>query len=454
MPVPAAPAVPPAPRFSTDTFPPAARRSRLLQTLLVTRDPLGELQRARDLHGPVFTLRIFPYAGVICATDSATNKQVLADHSRFAAGDAADLLEPVIGSGSLILTPAPRHQRNRKLLMPPFQGQRAARWATLIQELVDQQLPALLTGETVAVRPWAQRLTLDVILRVVFGIDDPARRTEFRHALDALMAPSNQVLLFAPAKIRADLGPLSPGRSFQRKRRRVDELLLEEIERRRAEPDSVNRDDVLSVLLHARDEDGVGYTDDELRDELKGLVIAGHETTATALAWTLHLLALHPAATAALQADLAVGSTEYLSATIKESMRFRAPVWDAIRIATEDTELGGQPIPAGSYVSAMFCVTHLDDSSWPDAAEFRPERHLAAQTHDSWALTPFGGGARRCIGAALATIELEAVLTSVLSRATPEAVGGLEPTRLLGVTLVPAKGGRVRLVPRVPDRRP
>ncbi len=420
----------------------------------VTRDPLGELRRARDLHGPVFTLRVFPFAGVICATDSATNKEVLADHGRFAAGDAADLIEPLVGSGSLILTPAPRHTRNRKLLMPPFQGKRAARWSALIQELVDEQLPELLTGEVVAVRPWAQRLTLDVILQVVFGIEEPARSAEFRHALDALMAPSNQVLLFAPAKIRADLGPLTPGRSFQRKRRRVDDLLLEEIARRRHDPGAEQRDDVLSLLLHARDEDGIGYTDDELRDELKGLVIAGHETTATALAWTLHLLALHPRVTERLQADLAAGSRTYLNATIKESMRFRAPVWDAIRIATADTELGGRPIPAGAYVSAMFCLTHLDDSSWPAADEFRPERHLDAESHDPWALTPFGGGARRCIGAALATIELESVLTSVLSRATPEAVGELEPTRLLGVTLVPAKGGRVRLVRAPTDQQP
>lgn len=440
--------VPPEPRFARSNFPPAARANRALQTVLVNRDPLGELRRARGLHGPVFTLRILPFrAGVVCATDSATNREVLTDHDRFAAGQAADLIEPLVGRYSLILTPSPRHERNRKLLMPAFAGQRAARWSEVIGELVDEQLAELLTGAEVAIRPWAQRLTLDVILRVVFGVDDPEKREVFRSALDELMSPSNTALIFAPPAVRTDLGRFSPGGSFQRKRDRVDRLLMGEIARRRADPDAESRDDVLSLLLHARDDEGGGLSDEELRDELKGLVIAGHETTATALAWTLHLLAQNPVAAAALQADLDAGSRDHLGATIKESMRLRAPVWDAIRIAVQDTELGGHPVPAGAYVSAMFSLTHLDPDEWPEPDAFRPERHLDGQ-HNTWANTPFGGGGRRCIGAALANVELETVLTRVLQRVTPQAVGALEETRLLGVTLIPARGGRVRLTAR------
>lgn len=210
---------------------------------------------------------------------------------------------------------------------------------------------------------------------------------------------------------------------------------------------------MLSVLLGARDQDGLGYTDAQLRDELKGLVVAGHETTATALAWTLHLLAHNPTALGHLEADLAAGSNDILRATIKESMRLRSPVIDSVRIATKDTELGGHPVPAGAYVSAMFCGMHQDPELWPEPQEFRPTRHLGPKA-DAYALTPFGGGARRCVGAALAQLELEVVLRSVLSGARPEPAGSPEQARLLGVTLIPSSGGRVRMVPRARGDQP
>lgn len=440
--------VPSEPAFIPDRFPPAARRNRVLQTLLLNRSPLDELLRARALHGPVFTLRILPYrAGIVCATDTATNREVLTDHERFAAGDAADLIEPIVGANSLILTPTPRHARNRKLLMPPFHGSQIAGWADVVGHLAESHLPGLMTQEPVAVRPWAQKLTLDVILRVVFGVESPERRAVYRKVLDKLMSPANLALLFAPAPLRWDLSRFSPGGAFNRRRAAVDRLLEQEIATRRTDPHSEQKQDVLSLLLTARDEEGVGFSDHELRDELKGLVVAGHETTATALAWTLHLLAQHPAALDALVDDLTSGSDRYLKATIKETMRLRAPVFDAIRIAVRDTEIGGHPVPAGAYVSAMFCATHVADDIWADPHAFRPERHLDG-SHDTWSLTPFGGGARRCLGAALAQLELEVVLSQLLERALPRPCGPLEQVRLLGVTLVPSAGGRVLMRPR------
>ena len=437
-------AVPAEPAFSAAKFPPAARHNRLQQTLLLNRNPLEELLRARARHGPVFTLRILPYrAGVVCATDTLTNREVLTDQKRFAAGDAAGLIEPIVGANSLILTPSPRHARNRKLLMPPFHGARIADWGDVVGDLVEVHLSTLMTGGPVPVRPWAQRLTLDVILRVAaFGIESPERRDIYRGALDKLMAPGNVALLFAPAPLRRDLGRFSPGGSFRRRRDTVDRLLLEEIAARRADPSAAAELYVLSMLLAVRDEGREGFSNDELRDELKGLLVAGHETTATALAWTLHLLARNPATKHALVADLEAGSDRYLKATIKEGMRLRAPVFDAVRIAVCDTELGGHPVPAGAYVSAMFCVTHMADDLWPEPQAFRPQRHLD-ESHDTWSLTPFGGGARRCLGAALAQLELEVVLRRLLDRALPEPCGPAEAVRLLGVTLVPAAGGRV-----------
>ncbi len=436
------------PRWDASRFPPAARSNRLLQTLRFARDPLGELQRARRRHGEVFTLRILPYrAGLVCAADPETNRAVLTDSERFAAGDAAALLEPLIGAGSLILTPSPRHARNRKLLMPPFHGSRLEAWRERVGLLTREHLPELLDGGPQPVRPWAQRLTLDVILRVVLGIDDAERRARFRDALDGLLDPRVQALLFAPAWLAQDRGRLSPGNVLTRRRAAVDRLLADEVAARRADPATGRRDDVLSVLLGARHDDGSGFSDEELNDELKGLVLAGHETTATSLAWTLHLLAHHPAVRADLVASLDHGEDDVLRAVIKESMRLRSPVIDAVRIATRDTELAGRPVPAGAFVSGMFCGMHVDDAVWPDAAEFRPGRHLEGRT-DPWSATPFGGGARRCLGAALAQLELEEVVREVLTVAVPEPAGRPEAVRLLGVTLVPSRGGRVTLRPR------
>lgn len=447
---PASPRPLPDPAWNAKRFPPALHRSRVVSTARLTRDPLGELCRARDAIGPVFTLRVLNHpGGIVCAADVEANRAVLTDHERFAAGDAAHLIGPLVGRNSLILTPAPTHARHRKLLMPPFHGEKISVWGDVIGELVDEHLPDLLGRDVAAIRPWAQRLTLDVILRVVFGIESAERRDVYRHALDRLMSPRVASLLYLPEAAKRDLGGLSPWSVLSKRRRAVDALLDEDIAARLADPHADERTDVLSVLLAARDDDGIGLTHEELRDELKGLVLAGHETTATAIAWTVHLLAHTPHAQGRLAEDLAAGRKEYLGATIKESMRLRSPVFDAIRMATTDTELGGQPVPAGALVAAMFCVMHLDPQVWPDAHQFRPERFLEVNANGvgPWGWTPFGGGSRRCIGAALAQLELEVVLSRLLTQVVAEPVGPVEQTRLLGVTLIPADGGRVRLRP-------
>lgn len=449
LPVAALPAEPP---WDPARFPPAARRNRLQQTALFNRAPLDELARARDRVGTVFSLRLLPYQALVCAADPVTNREVLTDNDRFAAGAAADLIEPIVGRHSLILTPSPQHARNRKLLTPPFHGASMRRWRDEVAALVDDQLPQLLDRGPTAVRPWAQVLTLDVILEIVFGVTDEQRRAAYRSAIDKVMDPVFLPILFAPEPLRRDRGRLSPGGVFARRKAVLDGLVLREIAERRADPRAPERNDVLSVLLGARDDEGRGFADEELLDELKGLVVAGHETTATALAWSLHLLAHHPDALDALVADLDAGSDDYLKATIKESMRLRSPVFDAVRIATVDTYLGGQPVPAGAHVSATFCAMHVDAAVWPDPDAFRPERHLGGKT-DPAALTPFGGGTRRCIGAALAQLELEVVLRAVLARARPLPAGPPEAVRLLGVTLIPARGGRIDLVPRPSSQR-
>jgi cytochrome P450 len=438
------------PKFDPARFPPSVTGPRVMQNLRLFRDPIGYLSAQKQTLGPVFTLRIAPFrAGLVCATNAAANREVLTDQARFIGGGAAWLLEPVVGSRSLILTPPPAHLRNRKLLLPPFHGERVARWSERVRELVVERLPELTTGDQVTVRPWAQRLTLDVILRVVFGLSAPARVEPFSAAVARLMSPALQPLLFTPPWVRADYGRFSPNRIVRSRRSHLNDLILEEVRARRARPDIEQLDDVLSVLVTAQDEHGRGFDDAELCDELTGLVLAGHETTATALAWTFHLLAHNPRARETLLQDLKGGQETYLRAVIKESMRLRPPVFDAVRTAACDTELGGHPVPKHAFVSAAFCVTHLDPDLWHDPTSFIPERHLDGDGGPpapvAYSFTPFGGGVRRCIGAALAQLELEVVLSEVLRRAVPEPAGAPEVVRLQGVTLIPARGGRVRL---------
>lgn len=223
------------PRYDARRFPPAVRGPRAAQTARMTRDPIRFLEAQRAALGPVFTLRIFPFrAGLVCAADAKLNREVLTDQERFVGGDAAWLLEPIVGPRSLILTPPPPHLRNRKLLLPPFHGERVALWAERVRDLVRLELPSLVTGEPVSVRPWAQRLTLDVILRVIFGLTDPAPVAAFRSALDRLAARSIQALLFAPTALRRDLGPRSPGGILAARRAAVDALIATQIESRRA----------------------------------------------------------------------------------------------------------------------------------------------------------------------------------------------------------------------------
>jgi hypothetical protein len=263
------------------------------------------------------------------------------------------------------------------------------------------------------------------------------------------MDPRIKVLAALAPVVRRRRPRLSPDRIIDSRRAALDRLLIQEIAFHRARSSGEQHDDVLSALLTAHDEDGNGFSDAQLRDELTGLVLAGHETTATAVAWTLHLLAHHSMVRDALVDDLDNGQDTMLKAVIKESLRLRRPVIDAIRTAVEDTELGGHAVPKHAFVSALFPITHLDPELWPDPYSFKPERHLT-QEPAPYALTPFGGGVRRCLGAALAQLELEVTLRAVLTRYLPETAGRRETIRLDGVTLVPARGGRIILQPRGP----
>ncbi|TDC68031.1 cytochrome P450 [Streptomyces hainanensis] len=436
------------PRWDPRAFPPADRAPRAAQTVRMLLDPQGYALGLRRRLGPVFSARVYPYrAALVCAADATTNRAVLTDHRRFVGGEATALLAPALGAGSLICTPPPHHLPHRRLLLPPFAGARMAGWEGRVRELVRAALPDLPTGRAVPVRPWAQRLTLEVVLRVIFGLRDPARIAVFRRTLTAFLGAGNVATLFLPGPLRRDVGRLSPGGRFARLRAGVRELVRDEIAARRLAPDRDDRDDVLSLLLAAQE---AGPGDARLLDELTGLVLAGHETTATTIAWTLHLLAHHPAERDDLVADLDAGSDRVLRAVVRESGRLHPAVYNAMRTAAHDTELGGHPVPGHAFVAALFPVTHLDPELWPRPHAFRPQRHLNRDRDrdrdpEPYALTPFGGGLRRCIGVPLAELEIATALREILAVAVPEPAGPPERARLVAVTLVPGRGGRVTL---------
>jgi cytochrome P450 family 135 len=294
-----------------------------------------------------------------------------------------------------------------------------------------------------------QAITLDVILRTVFGVREEARLRAFRSAISKLAAIGNALVWLPP--FRRELGRFSPAARFRRVRAAADELVYDEIRSRRALPEDERSDDVLSLLLGARHEGGSAMTDQELRDELMTLLGAGHETSATGLSWAFERLLRTPHVLNRLSS--APDDDPYLDAVIKETLRVRPVITDVARKLTRDTEVGGYTLPAGTILLCVLALAHRRADLWPEPEAFRPERFLEGQPEPySW--IPFGGGVRRCIGAAFAQYEMKVVLRTIMRRArlrsaSPEDEGG----RLRHVTVVPARGTRVVLEERSPAAR-
>ena len=328
--------------------------------------------------------------------------------------------------------------RMRKLMLPPFHGEAIARFAELMAEITNREIDGWRTGEKIRTRTVAQTVTLEVIIRAVFGVTDPARIEEFKRLLPKLSTASPLLLL-----MQKDLGPHSPWGRFLARRDRVDELLFAEIEQRRGEPDSDGRSDILTLLLAARDEDGNPLTDRELRDELITLLLAGHETTATSIGWAFERLLRTPRALARLTDEVKAGeSDEYMEAVIKETLRVRPVVTEVFRAPAERTELGGYVVEPGTQLAASIFLVQYDPELYPpDPEAFRPERFLEGAP-EPYTWVPFGGGVRRCLGAAFAQLEMKVVIGAILKRAELRAPRERsESARFRGITLLPSRGG-------------
>jgi cytochrome P450 len=424
---------------------PGSRAPAFAQAVSYARDPLGFLTRHQRRYGDIFSVR-FPFFGrlVYVARPDLVKALFTGSPAVFHAGEAnATVLEPAVGPNSVLTLDDDPHMRQRKLLLPPFHGERIERYGDLIVEMTRREMESWPVGEPFALRPHTQRITLAVIMRAVFGVHDEQRLERFERLIDDFARRVGVITSFP--FLRRDLGRLSPWNRFVRSREALDEFIYEEIRLRRAEVDHEERDDVLSLLLGARDEDGEAMSDTELRDELVTVLGAGHETTATGLAWAVERLVRNPGVLAKLRDSIAAGEEDYLNATVKETLRARPVIVDVARKLKAPATIGDYELPAGIFVLAAIAGLHYREDLFPDPHQFRPERFLDGKA-DNYAWIPFGGGIRRCIGAAFAEYEMRLILREFVERADLRAVDQKpEPVRVRNITLAPAKGTRVVL---------
>src|SRR5256714_3875775 len=402
---------------AADGLPLGSRLPVLVQAARFVLRPLDLLEREWRRQGDLFAIRLPFFGRLVYVADPAAVRDIFSgDPGRFLTGEGnAGPLEPALGQNSLLTLDGEEHLRQRKLLLPPFHGERISRYAEPMRAAAERELAGWPLRRAFPLRPSMQRLTLEVILRTVFGLTDDERRTRFSQAVQRMGAVSDPVM-WVPT-LRRDLGRFSPWRRFLAARAQGDELIYDEIRRRRAEPGFESRDDVLSLLLQARHEDGRPMSDVELRDELMTLVGAGHEPTATALCWAFELILRHPRVEARLREEMAAGDgDEYLDAVMKETLRLRPVVVDVVRKLTADAEIGGRAIAADTWLVPAIAVIHLRPDGYPDPHEFPPQRVLDGQP-EPYTWIPFGGGVRRCIGASFAQQEIKVVLRTLLEAA-------------------------------------
>jgi cytochrome P450 len=426
-------------------LPPGPRLPRALLTLGFLISPPRFMSAVRRRYGDVVWLSTAFDRGFVMVFDPEVVRQVFqAPPDRLRAGEANAVLGPLLGERSVLLLDGAEHLRHRRLLLPPFHGRRLSVYEQVMTDAADAEIDAWPRGEAFALLPSMQSLTLEVMMTAIFGVTEADRRAELKRRTRAALEPlRRRAGLLVLALTGGRFGDGGAMQRFAERRRELDELLFDEIARRRVAPDLDERDDVLSMLLQARDEDGEPLTDRELRDELVTLLVAGHETTATGLAWTFDLLLHTPRVLERLRSDL--DDTSYLDAVVKESLRIRPVVPGVGRVVRgEPFELGGYVLPDGVEINPSISMIHRRGDRYPGPRDFRPERFLGDDVPDTYTWLPFGGGTRRCLGASFALQEMRVVVRRVLERSTLRAASDApEKVFRQGITLVPRTGVRV-----------
>ena len=370
---------------------------------------------------------------VIISNPQAIQQIFTADASLFKSGSGSQVMQPLVGDNSLLLMDGAGHMQQRKLLMPTFHGERMKAYGETINEITRKVTQKFTVGQKIIVRPLMQQISLNVILRTIFGIKEGKRYQQIEHALIAMLDifdnPLNASFLFFKP-LQRNLGILTPWGNFLKQRELLDKLLYQEIRERRSEQENADKkhtgEDILSLLLSAQDENGQAMTDVELRDELMTMLFAGHETTANALTWALYWIHYLPEVREKLLQELSSIDLEntdtmeimglpYLNAVCSETLRiYPIAFFTLVRILQAPMQLMGYDFPAGTVLAPCIYLTHHNPEIYPEPKKFKPERFLTRK-FSPYEYLPFGGGSRRCLGSAFAMFEIKLALATILS---------------------------------------
>ena len=434
------------------TLPPEPRSSPLVQTLRWAFRPLPFMQECREKIGDSFSVKFLGFERpMVLISDPEAIKALYTERANGLPPGRNIVLEPIMGPRSVLLLEGEDHLARRKLMLPAFHGERMRSYQPVVEEIVGAEIDSWPLDREFPIHSRMQAVTLEVILRVVFGVADGPRLERLRGLLGRVLvetaSPVSQLIGLATRRFGG-----GPWAKFEGQLRTVDELLYAEIGERRSDSGLADRDDILSALMVARFEDGEAMSDSELRDQLMTLLLAGHETTATGLAWTFDLLLRHQPPLQRLRDSLEQGEEDYLRATIAESLRLRPVIPLAGRRLAVELSVDGLTLPAGTDVTPAIWLTHTRADVYPEPFAFRPERFLG-EGPDTYAWIPYGGGIRRCLGASFAEFEMRIMLREVLTRCdlhkaspAPERVGRRN------ITLSPRDGTPVLLTARRPAR--
>ncbi|MBN3882435.1 MAG: cytochrome P450 [Nostoc sp.] len=430
-----------------------------VQTYQWLTNPLEYMEACAKRYGDIFTLRIGPVFSpqVFISNPQAIQQIFSTDPKQLDSGASAGIKAPLLGDQSLLALEGKPHQRQRKLLTPPLHGERMLAYGQLTRDITEKVISQWQIGESFAVLPSMQEISLEVILRAVFGLVDGPRYEKLKEVLLEILNPKQPfvtAMMFLFPSLQRDLGSWSPWGKFLNFREQIDELIYAEIQERKQQPDP-SRTDILSLMMATRDEDGQSMTDVELRDELITLLVAGHETTATSLTWALYWIHHLPQVREKLLQEIdslgkdpdpnAILRLPYLSAVCSETLRLYPVAMLALnRLVKSPLEIMGYQLNPGTLVIPCIYLTHHREDLYPQSKQFKPERFLERQFTPSEYL-PFGGGNRRCIGMAFAVFEMKVVLATVLSHWQMELADSkpVQPARK-GALLGP--GGGVQMI--------
>jgi cytochrome P450 len=419
-------------------LPPGPRMPAAMQTLAALTRQRPFLERTRRRFGQIFTVRVLGLGAAVVVADPELIKRTFrADPKTLHAGSQSPL-RAVLGRHSLLGIDEDEHMEQRKLLLPPFKGERMRSYEQLISEIALAEFETWPEGVELATTPSMQRITLRAILRAVFGAEGPQLA-----ALEGLIPPWTTMgsRLAGVIWLHHDLGPWSPWGRLKRLRERIDGVLDELIAAAKTDPELEQRADVLALLVQARHEDGRPMSNPEIRDELVTMIGAGHETTAHTLSWAVERLRRHPGVLARLVAEVDEGGRAFREATIREVQRTRPVIAFTGRGVRRPFELGGYELPVGTRILLAACLTHYDPQLFPHPDRFDPDRFVDA-TPDTYSWIPFGGGVRRCIGASFAHMEMDVVLRTLLERFELEPTDAPpESWKFRGVAWAPGAGG-------------